>query len=192
MKAFSSRRAGTFQELPVLPLPQNFIHSADLAFIAIQLFLHFIQGDKTWSLSRHYTEMGGLRLSSFRKVSFQVSSFKAELEFQNSFALLRRKSSEITPVLVDFIFKGFHYTISTLSDLPPQPGEMNETWICCHNQVRMAFFVIIGVAGVLHLNMTAYYSNHESLLSLFFCKGLFRHLCLIVLHYTEGKICQGF
>lgn len=47
MKAFSSRRADTFQELSVLPLPQNFIHSADLAFIAIQLFLHFIQGDKT-------------------------------------------------------------------------------------------------------------------------------------------------
>lgn len=57
------------------------IHSADLAFTAIQLFLYFVQGDKTQSPSPQYTEMSGLGLSSFREVSFQVFYFKAELEF---------------------------------------------------------------------------------------------------------------
>lgn len=60
VKVLSCRRGGTFQELPVLPLPRKRIHSADLAFIAIQLFLYvFFQGDETQSLSRRYTEMGG-------------------------------------------------------------------------------------------------------------------------------------
>lgn len=62
--------------------PRKRIHSADLAFIAIQLFLYFVQRDKTQSLSRHYTEMGGLRPSIFRKVSFRVFFyFKAEMDF---------------------------------------------------------------------------------------------------------------